>query len=169
MRDIPIQSVFEMNSKQQRDPQTTKMTQINNKLKLMRGFNKSQARRNVREDPSIKQLSNQFKPGLDALMDQKRTNTSSKTSQKNAKSLIRNRDINDFDIVVKPTPTINYPQNTPYAQQIDDYPICRGGSYALAKNNLLIVNNDLEDILENSNRDGAIMTPKRNETAGQNQ
>lgn len=51
-KDVPIQSVFEMNNK--RDPHITKMNQIHNKLKLMRGFNKSQARRNVREVPSVK-------------------------------------------------------------------------------------------------------------------
>lgn len=153
MRDIPIQSVFEMNSKQ-RDPQMSKMTYLNNKLKLMRGFNKSQARRNVREDPSLKQIGNHFKPGFEAMMDQKRTNTSSKTSAKGAKSVIR------------PSPTINYPHQTPYAQQqLDDYPISRGGSYALAKNNLLIVNNDLEDILESSGRgEGALITPKQNQS-----
>ena len=150
MRDIPIQSVFEMNNKQ-RDAQMTKMTHLNNKLKLMRGFNKSQARRNVREDPSMKQMGNHFKPGFEAIMDQRRTQTSSKTSNKATKPAVR------------PTPTIKYPHTTPYSQeQSDDYPITRGGSYALGKNSLLIVNNDLEDILENSNREAALMTPKSN-------
>lgn len=40
-KDIPIHSVFEMNNVIKRDPQLTKMNQIHNKLKLMRGFNKS--------------------------------------------------------------------------------------------------------------------------------
>lgn len=58
-KDVPIHSVFEMNNMNKRDPQLTKMNQIHNKLKLMRGFNKSQARRNVREVPSVNKKGNQ--------------------------------------------------------------------------------------------------------------
>ena len=102
-KDMPIQSVFEMNNK--RDPQATKMTHIHNKLKLMRGFNKSQVRRNVREDPSVKPSANQLMvPGYDPIAESRRANASSKLNGKAPKSTL------------KPTPTINYPHTTPYAQ-----------------------------------------------------
>lgn len=92
-----------------RDPQLTKMNQIHNKLKLMRGFNKSQARRNVREVPSVNKKGNQNYNGQQAnqettVLEQRRvTSNSSKMNGKQSKS------------AAKPAPTINYPfTNNPY-------------------------------------------------------
>lgn len=128
-KEIPISAVFQMHDKE--DAAANNLNQMQNKLKLMRGFNKSQTKKNNREESLPKQTANTSYAGG------ARQGKTPKSGGKQGQPLKQH---------AKPIP------GHPYGGNMDGHD-CYGTRSAIGNSRPFVGNDDLEDILEHTGRD----------------